>query len=108
MKSVIMKYSFLICAFLLFSFMSASAQTYKIVDTDQILVYDSINDVPAITIGNPFYGQDAQYNCYQPWYVDNGDGTITDVNTGLMWQKTPDQDGDGDGHGGCNGGSCPI
>jgi len=76
--------------------MSASAQTYKIVDTDQILVYDSINDVPAITIGNPFYGQDAQYNCYQPWYVDNGDGTITDVNTGLMWQKRPDQDGDGD------------
>lgn len=91
-----MKYSFLLFAFLLISIGTVSAQTYKIVDTDQTLLYDSISDVPAITSGNPFYGQDAQYNCYQPWYIDNGDGTVTDVNTGLMWQKTPDQDGDGD------------
>lgn len=75
---------------------TAQAQTYKIVDTDQTLVYDSLDAVQSILPGAPFYGQDAQYNCYQPNYIDNGDGTITDVNTGLMWQKTPDQDGDGD------------
>ncbi|MHC4434999.1 MAG: Lcl C-terminal domain-containing protein, partial [Planctomycetota bacterium] len=37
-----------------------------------------------------FYGQDAHYAGPQPSYQDNGDGTITDLVTGLMWQKTPD------------------
>ena len=32
----------------------------------------------------------------QPHYTDNGDGTIIDNVTGLMWQKSPDTDGDGD------------
>ncbi|MCP4375557.1 MAG: DUF1566 domain-containing protein, partial [bacterium] len=32
---------------------------------------------------------DAQYNGRQAAYQNNGDGTITDLNTGLMWQKTP-------------------
>jgi len=90
-----MKYSFLLFAFFSISCRIVSAQTYKIVDTDQTLMYDSLSEVPSITTGSPFYGQDAQYNCYQPWYIDNGDGTVTDINTGLMWQKTPDQDGDG-------------
>ena len=37
----------------------------------------------------PFYGQDAQYQGIQPAYRDNGDGTVTDLNTGLVWQRTP-------------------
>lgn len=40
--------------------------------------------------GTPFYGQDAFYQTNEPKYKDNGDGTVTDLNTGLMWQKTPD------------------
>jgi hypothetical protein len=43
-----------------------------------------------------FYGQDAQYLSNQPLYQDNGDSTITDLVTGLMWQKSADMDGDGD------------
>ena len=27
--------------------------------------------------------------------MDNGDGTVTDLNTGLMWTKSPDWNGDG-------------
>ena len=36
-----------------------------------------------------FLGQDAQYHGVQPSYTDNLDGTVTDANTGLMWQKDP-------------------
>jgi hypothetical protein len=39
--------------------------------------------------GATFYGQDAQYNGNQSAYKDNGDGTITDLNTGLMWVQNP-------------------
>jgi hypothetical protein len=39
--------------------------------------------------GEGFYGQDAIYKGKQPNYTDNGDGTVTDNNTGLMWQKDP-------------------
>jgi hypothetical protein len=33
-------------------------------------------------------GEDADYNINPPSYTDNGNGTITDNITGLMWQKT--------------------
>jgi hypothetical protein len=36
-----------------------------------------------------FGGQDAQHAGRAPAYVDNGDGTVTDLVTGLMWQKSP-------------------
>lgn len=37
-----------------------------------------------------YYGQDAQFEGIHSAFKDNGDGTITDLNTGLIWQKTPD------------------
>jgi hypothetical protein len=40
-------------------------------------------------VGEPFFGQDAQYQGNSPSYRDNGDGTITDLVTRLMWQKDP-------------------
>ncbi|MBK7697546.1 MAG: DUF1566 domain-containing protein [Saprospiraceae bacterium] len=33
------------------------------------------------------YGEDNDYSDLTPYYMDNGDGTITDTITGLMWQK---------------------
>ena len=36
-----------------------------------------------------FYGQDAQTSGNTPVYIDNGNGTITDSATGLMWQQDP-------------------
>lgn len=32
-------------------------------------------------------GEDSDYQINTPFYIDNGDGTITDTITGLMWQK---------------------
>lgn len=35
----------------------------------------------------PTFGEDSDYSINPPAYTDNGDGTITDRVTGLMWQK---------------------
>ncbi len=35
----------------------------------------------------PIFGEDSDYTINPPSYTDNGDGTITDKVTGLMWQK---------------------
>ena len=45
--------------------------------------------------GATFYGQDASYQGKQASYVDNGNSTVTDLNTGLTWQRSPDTDGSG-------------
>ena len=70
--------------------------TYPVVDTDQEIFYDTIIEIPAPAQGDAFYGQDAGYTGNVPSYRDNGDGTISDLVTGLMWSKSPDMDGDGD------------
>ncbi|HUT89722.1 MAG TPA: DUF1566 domain-containing protein [Thermoguttaceae bacterium] len=65
------------------------AQDYPIVDTGQERCYDNRREIKYPKAGDPFFGQDAQYQGNQPAYRDNGDGTITDPVTGLMWQKDP-------------------
>ncbi len=34
------------------------------------------------------FGEDADYLINDPYYINNGNGTITDTITGLMWQRT--------------------
>ena len=70
--------------------------TFPIVDTDQTTFYNNSTEISAPSEGEAFYGQDAHYSGNQPSYTDNGDGTVTDNVTGLMWAKSPDMDGDGD------------
>ena len=60
-----------------------------VVDTGQDKCYDNRNQIICPRMGGRFYGQDAQYHGLQMSYRYNGDGTVTDLNTGLMWQKTP-------------------
>jgi hypothetical protein len=60
---------------------------YRIVDTGQTTCYDNYKAIPFPKPEQPFWGQDAQYQGHQPAYKDNGDGTVTDLNTGLMWVK---------------------
>ena len=67
----------------------ASMTTYKIVDTGQSYCYDDKVSFPCPEAGNAFFGQDAQYAGNPPSYTDNGDGTVTDLNTNLMWAKDP-------------------
>ena len=74
---------------------AADFPTVKFVVTDamQTQCFDNEGNV----IGPPepgelYYGQDAQYEGILPSYTDNLDGTVTDNNTGLMWQQTPPSD----------------
>lgn len=61
--------------------------TYPIVDTKQTSCYSAMSQMACPNSGKAFYGQDAQTNGNQPSYQDNGDGTVTDLHTGLIWQK---------------------
>ncbi len=74
---------------------SLFAQSYKIVDTGQTIFYDNQNEISEPQPGESFYGQDASFSGHQPEYTDNGDGTVTDNVTGLMWQQSADLTGDG-------------
>ncbi len=52
--------------------------TIVIPDTGQT---DSYTDV---------FGEDSDYTINPPSYTDNGDGTVTDNNSGLLWQQSDD------------------
>jgi hypothetical protein len=69
----------------------AMAQTYQLPDTGQTKCYDNGVEIPCPQPGEPFYGQDGTYRGPQPAYQDNGNGTVTDLNTGLMWQQGDSQ-----------------
>jgi len=69
---------------------------YPIVSTNQINFYNNLSEISTPETGDSFFGQDAQYSSNELLYVDNGDGTITDMVTGLMWSQSPDLDDDGD------------
>lgn len=60
---------------------------YPIVDTDVSVFYDNISIITSPSAGSAFFGQDASYQGYQPSYTNNGDGTITDNVSGLMWER---------------------
>jgi cysteine-rich repeat protein len=68
----------------------AAAQSYTVVDTGQTNTYDGFGEIPAPDPNEPFYGQDAQYDGTLFAFQDNGNGTVSDLSTGLMWQQTPD------------------
>ena len=63
--------------------------SYCIVDTGQIRSYNASTEIQYPKTSAAFFGQDAQYNGNQPAYKDNGDATVTDLNTALMWHKYP-------------------
>jgi hypothetical protein len=63
---------------------------YAVVGTNQTTFYDDFDEISAPIAGQPFYGQDASYASSQPDYSDNGDGTITDNLTGMMWSQSAD------------------
>jgi hypothetical protein len=65
-------------------------QSYLLIDTGQANCYDT-NGL-AITPPGPgedYAGQDAQYDSAEMVYQDNGNGIISDLNTGLMWEQVP-------------------
>jgi hypothetical protein len=65
--------------------------TSNIPDTGADRCYNttSVMNCP-LSEAEPYYGQDYQFSSNPMSYTNNGDGTITDNVTGLMWQMTPD------------------
>ena len=68
---------------------------YPIIGTNQTIFYNNTSIMSEPGEGEDFYGQNANYPGNIPSYTDNGDGTITDNVTGLMWSQTVDLNGDG-------------
>lgn len=66
---------------------SAQTGTYPIVGTAVQTFYGNSGIITQPASSDAFYGQDAQYPKNTPSYTDNGDGTVTDNVTGLMWQQ---------------------
>ena len=54
-----------------------SAESYPVADTGQTTAYGD------------YAGQDAHYSANPPAFRDNGDGTVSDIVTGLMWTRDP-------------------
>jgi hypothetical protein len=71
------------------SFTNTARLSYPIVGTMQTYCYGDSGSIPCPEEGEAFSGQDGNYSGLESAYLDNGDGTITDLNTGLMWQKDP-------------------
>ena len=67
---------------------NTESYSYVVVDTGQTNCYDE-NTIVYPKEGDQFFGQDANYDGKTPNYVDNGDGTVSDLNTGLIWQQDP-------------------
>lgn len=60
---------------------------YTIVETQQITFYDNLVETSIPVSGESFYGQDANYTGNETLYQDNGNETISDMVTGLIWQQ---------------------
>ena len=63
--------------------------SYTLTDSGQTRYFDAEgNIIDAPSEDEAYYGQDAQYVNIEQAYEDNEDGTITDLNTGFMWEQT--------------------
>ena len=65
----------------------AQSLGYAIVDTGQTKLFNSRSASASARTKRSFPGQDGAVAGNPPSYRDNGDGTVTDHVTGLMWQK---------------------
>jgi len=59
----------------------------RVPDTHQGSCFDNDGIILCPQRGSPFWGQDAQFEGARPAYRDNGDGTVSDLITGLTWQQ---------------------
>ena len=88
---------YLLITSLTFYQLSNADLSYPIVDTNQQHSFNEWTYIEFPSTGERFDGQDAQYAGNPPSYRDNGDGTISDLVTGLMWTKDPGEKVDLDG-----------
>ncbi len=80
----------------LFSNTTTYTASYPVVSTDVEVCYNNTTTITCPTDpAAAFYGQFPGVNL--PSYQNNGNETITDLVTGLTWQRSPDANGDNDG-----------
>lgn len=78
------------------AFATDPALPYTVVDTGQSQCYDSRGAINPPAKGGAFHGQDAQFQGNAAGYTVSGDGlTVLDNRTGLIWQRSPENNGDG-------------
>jgi hypothetical protein len=71
---------------LIFPFIATA--TFRIPDTGQTKCYQTVDPYAEISCDGT--GQDGAYQINPMSYTDNGDGTVTDNITGLVWQQQVD------------------
>ncbi|HCY86518.1 MAG TPA: DUF1566 domain-containing protein [Desulfobacteraceae bacterium] len=78
--------------FLLGLFVSAAAAgaPTPMTDTGQTACFNNAGTMTCPGKGQLFFGQDGNYRSTPMAYRDNGDGTVTDLVTGLMWFRAVD------------------
>ncbi len=65
-------------------------KSYPLIGTGQAGCYDDSGaEISCPERGEAFFGQDAQFSGKEFSFTDNGDSTVSDNNTGLLWQQTP-------------------
>lgn len=80
------KMMFLVLAVL--TLITNTAFAFKLPDTGQTKCYRGVSPYDEIPCAGT--GQDGAYTINPMSFTDNGNGTVTDNNTGLMWQKQDD------------------
>lgn len=87
MKMQSLKFAKIFLLLPLIALITAPIEAQKIPDTGQCQAYNNSKTIALPTFGQTFFGQDANYAGNLPAYRDNGDGTVSDLVTGLMWSK---------------------
>jgi hypothetical protein len=82
-KIIIVILASIFCA-LTFAAAADQAHAFRLPDTGQTSCYDTYSNTVSNCTGS---GQDGAWGINPMSFTDNGDGTITDNNTLLMWQK---------------------
>lgn len=69
---------------------------YPIVDTGLDRCFDNQGEMLPATPGQPFFGQDGNFQAHPASYTVSADGLAAlDNTTGLTWQRVPETNGDG-------------
>jgi len=73
------------CGLESFCYLGKCETPIPLADTGQTQCYNDTGAIDCPSLGEPFWGQDASYEGTPLSLKKNGDGTITDLNTGLVW-----------------------
>ena len=68
---------------------AGTVDNYQLVDTGQVAFYDTAEEIQEPGEDEAFYGQDAAYEGAQMSFTENGNGTVIDNVTGLIWEQDP-------------------